>query len=237
VFFDQLAARIFPGRGLPVPRDYGTHLRIDVDGFSLRCYRSSRAVVLENKNTKFKVRPEFAYARTPEESRHIADRFIRETLLPLAIVQLSGFEEMEFLDVRHVRSRVVSAEGNVVSDQPHAAMVVYGRRVDGVPVYGPGSKIVIHIDTAGEIAGYDVLWRPLGPPTGDVIQAEVARSLLRQATTKSSHSAFVIGYHEPDRLKSPTELKPKLIELREDPRDVSRMQVVEIRDLESAVTR
>jgi hypothetical protein len=37
--------------------------------------------------------------------------------------------------------------------------VAFQRVVDGVPVYGPGGKMVIYLNHAGELTGFDCIWR------------------------------------------------------------------------------
>jgi hypothetical protein len=39
--------------------------------------------------------------------------------------------------------------------------VAFHRTVDGVPVDGPGGKLIVYLDRKGELTGFDRIWRPI----------------------------------------------------------------------------
>ncbi|HEV2830143.1 MAG TPA: hypothetical protein VGW76_21265 [Pyrinomonadaceae bacterium] len=50
--------------------------------------------------------------------------------------------------------------------------VTYGRKVDDVSVYGPGSKVVVHLGNKGEVMGAIYRWRELNASSRKQVQAE-----------------------------------------------------------------
>jgi hypothetical protein len=50
--------------------------------------------------------------------------------------------------------------------------VTYGRKVDDVSVYGPGSKVVVHLGNKGEVMGAIYRWRELNASSRKQVQPE-----------------------------------------------------------------
>lgn len=50
--------------------------------------------------------------------------------------------------------------------------VTYSRKVDDVPVFGPGSKVVVHIGNKGEVMGAIYRWRELNASSRKQVQPE-----------------------------------------------------------------
>lgn len=82
--------------------------------------------------------------------------------------------------------------------------VVFARVVDGIPVEGPGGKVMVYIDARGNLTGVDRLWRdvvevdadhvPLRPP--DEVQKEAAREWDIEGSGHVTVDDFRFGYFE-----------------------------------------
>lgn len=54
--------------------------------------------------------------------------------------------------------------------------ISYGRFLDGVPVYGPSSKIIVHVGNNGEIVGASSLWKEVAGNKGTPLKKEEMKS-------------------------------------------------------------
>ena len=94
--------------------------------------------------------------------------------------------------------------------------VCFQRTVSGVPVDGPGGKLVVYLDHKGEMTGFDRIWRPikavqspvkaLHPPT--IIEPSLARywslhgaSLLQVDEVRFGY--FELGYNDKQTVLQP----------------------------------
>lgn len=86
-------------------------------------------------------------------------RFVRGALAPA--VKLGAEEKLTFLGVRYLYDGEADATQTGRSDERQqviANIVVFGREVAGLPVVGPGSKVAVWFDNAGNPVGFDIDW-------------------------------------------------------------------------------
>jgi hypothetical protein len=108
----------------------------------------------------------------PQQSIALAQEFLaKNDIAPrnpaqLKMVHLGGLRSSSVVDGKRA--------GPVV-DQ--LVTVNFGRIVDGIPVIGPGSKIVVHIGDKGEIMGAIRRWRELNYATRTTARTEETFSL------------------------------------------------------------
>ena len=72
------------------------------------------------------------------------------------------------------------------------------RRVDGLPVYGPGSKIKLYIGEGGNVRGFTAVWRQLDP-SSSVLGHKASRGERRGRTVRpvSAREAFDVLRKDP----------------------------------------
>ena len=84
--------------------------------------------------------------------------FVDATLAtPLAIQP----QDIYPLKTSHQIRRAVSKSGAAAPERVVSSAVVFGRKLDGLPVLGPGSKIVVDLSTDGEVIGCRYDWSRL----------------------------------------------------------------------------
>jgi hypothetical protein len=92
----------------------------------------------------------------------MAERYIDEfAVAPLA--------ECELLRVTRLNVGVVEGQTGVAEERVIDVGVAFQRVIDGVPVSGPGGKVIVYIDHKGELTGVDRIWREIE----DVYQQDV----------------------------------------------------------------
>jgi len=84
--------------------------------------------------------------------------------LALAVIKkhkLAPMDEFKLLKV----SRLMVGEANTKtkkgSERAIDVGVAFQRTVGGVPVDGPGGKLIVYLDHKGELTGFDRIWRPI----------------------------------------------------------------------------
>ncbi len=128
--------------------------------------------------------------------------FIRSRLASL--VPLGPGEKLEPWYVAH--SINISGEGHQEPvREVIASKIVFTRVVDGLPVLGSGSKVVIYIASEGTIYGFDINWAAL-ERTGqkrtlvdlDVVRvrAEVVRAAKRADVANEAETSLECGYFD-----------------------------------------
>jgi hypothetical protein len=93
--------------------------------------------------------------------------------------------------------------------------VIFQRMIEGVPVDGPGGKIMVYLDARGEMTGFDRLWREI-QGAGRPVQAlrdprfaeeELVRyqtdQLRRIEVTEVRFGYFELGWRSPQRFLQP----------------------------------
>jgi hypothetical protein len=96
--------------------------------------------------------------------------------------------------------------------------VVFQRMIEGVPVDGPGGKIVIYLDARGEMTGFDRLWRKIQGAGRPVERLHGPRFAEEDLTRYwSDHSGrievtqFRFGYFELDWKSTQRVLQPAYV--------------------------
>lgn len=82
----------------------------------------------------------------------MAERFVEErSVVPLA--------ECKLLRVTHLNAGIAEKRTGLAEHRVIDVGVAFARIVDGIPVEGPGGKVVVYIDSKGNLTGIDRLWR------------------------------------------------------------------------------
>ncbi|GHC57792.1 hypothetical protein [Ulvibacter litoralis] len=102
-----------------------------------------------------------------EAANAIAMRFINESGLAPA-----NKEEIKMMHSGGLRLATAGSDKQVDVFRT----VSYGRFLDGVPVYGPSSKIIVHVGNNGEIVGANALWKEVSANKGTTVKKEAMKS-------------------------------------------------------------
>jgi hypothetical protein len=73
------------------------------------------------------------------------------------LVDLAANEKLEPWYTAH-QIEVTEELGGARQELVYASKIVFTRTIDGVPVLGPGSKVVVHVAADGTVTGFDVDW-------------------------------------------------------------------------------
>ncbi len=128
---------------------------------------------------------------SPEE----ADKIAREYLTKFNLMPLNE-REIQLVHKGGLRATSVidGKKGGPIIDK--MITLTYGRVIDGVPVVGPGSKLVISVGNGGEITGVVKRWREINlltktqlRPEQVVSQAEAQSELRRLMVTEFGQEA------------------------------------------------
>lgn len=87
-----------------------------------------------------------------EEATKLALNFVRK-------FKLVPTNESELLTVSRLRVGSLGSEGKPERDRVIDVGVAFQRKIGGVPVDGPGGKLIIYLDHKGEMTGFDRIWR------------------------------------------------------------------------------
>jgi hypothetical protein len=89
-----------------------------------------------------------------DEAVDIAQEFVKETeLVPL--------DECKPLKVTHLYSETCRRDDDQGERRIIDAGVLFQRTIGGVPVDGPGGKVMVYLDHKGEVTGCDRIWRKI----------------------------------------------------------------------------
>lgn len=102
-----------------------------------------------------------------EAANAIAMRFITESGLAPA-----NKEELKMMHSGGLRLATAGSE----KQTDVLRTISYGRFLDGVPVYGPSSKIIVHVGNNGEIVGASSLWKEVAANKGTTLSKEAMKS-------------------------------------------------------------
>jgi hypothetical protein len=84
----------------------------------------------------------------------LAKAFIRSTnLVPLS--------ECKLLKVNRLRVGVMKRGARRAIERVIDVGVVFQRLIDGIPVEGPGGKVMVYLDAQGKVTGCDKIWRDI----------------------------------------------------------------------------
>jgi hypothetical protein len=75
--------------------------------------------------------------------------------------KLAPAREFKLLKVTRLTVGEASADAQRASERVIDVGVAFQRTVGGVPVDGPGGKLVVYMDHNGELTGFDKIWRPV----------------------------------------------------------------------------
>jgi hypothetical protein len=174
--------RIANSFGMPVRGKDG---RIEIDSSKISYSVGSNVVTLYRTSgalryhdgSRWQVDDGYSEVRIPEaDAAVIARRYIEATALaPLAECQLAA--------VTRLRVGVANLLGDEREERVIDLGIIFQRLVDGTPVDGPGGKVVVYLDAAGEITGVDRTWRPIHSVLRNVValrpREEVAQRIRR----------------------------------------------------------
>jgi hypothetical protein len=174
--------------------------------FELGIHQQSGALVGRHRE-RYQRQGERSFELGDEEAQGLAVRFLeRSELVPAS--------ETGSVTVTHLRTAGRDAGEGELQEQILDAGVVFRRTLEGAPVDGPGGLAMIHVDSAGEVAGFRIVWRPVAEAVGEVrIQppdeareaiaaiAKGVRGDLR--VTKASFGYFEHGVSDRQRFLQP----------------------------------
>lgn len=161
---DQLMERFAAPRGAIDTRSYegvdagDDHILVKGDGWLLdvrgdgdwvRYWNLDYAEGPQNRPVPVAQRPTLAALD------RIARKFVLTELA--SVVPLRAGEGLEVWYTAHLVSTVETLGGER-EQLVYASKVVYTRTIDGLPVLGPGSKVVVHVAADGTPTGFDVDW-------------------------------------------------------------------------------
>ncbi|GAA3894770.1 hypothetical protein GCM10022276_12370 [Sphingomonas limnosediminicola] len=110
--------------------------------------------------------------------------------------------EQRFLKAARLRVGEANVDKKHVGDRTIDVAVAFQRLVDGLPVDGPGGKLIIYLDRHGEATAVERLWRELDRPSGEahLLPPEAAiENLARHLKSKRGMievSEIRLGYFE-----------------------------------------
>jgi hypothetical protein len=120
-------------------------------------------------------------AKGEKEMKARAMAFIKKELGHA--VSVPAGEEIVFNGVTHTFRRAASSQQSLAREDDCGVSVAFGRKVDGVDVFGPGSKIQVNFDPNGNATGFAYDW-PRVVPTG-LQQKPLSPALLRARAKES----------------------------------------------------
>jgi hypothetical protein len=112
------------------------------------------------------------YAQQGEKPFALSDRQAEaaaEKLLER--IELAGRDERRPAGITHLRTAGASLAGEQRKREPEVLLdagVVFRRMVQKVIVDGPGGLAVINIDPESDVAGFDIIWRPVAEAVDEV---------------------------------------------------------------------
>jgi len=99
---------------------------------------------------------ELGEKRSDVEMASIGEAFVLEKLQ--SVVQLAVGEQIVFNGAKHQYRRSASLDGRVNRLEYCGSTVEFGRRVAGLAIVGPGSKVRIDLDFRGSVTGFVFDW-------------------------------------------------------------------------------
>ncbi|HYM46579.1 MAG TPA: hypothetical protein VES65_10545 [Solirubrobacteraceae bacterium] len=126
----------------------------------------------------------------------IAERFVTER-------ELADSGEYDVLKVSRLNVGTVELESGTAQERVIDVAVAFQRVVDGLPVDGPGGKLVVYIGHGSQITGCEFLWRDIASVARQRVELRSPESVLerlarRYALRRGSMTveAFRFGYFE-----------------------------------------
>jgi hypothetical protein len=186
---DQAGGRIVHSDRLRIIHEIGMH--------SLTVYRASGGFRLIDRS-RWQVDDGRSRVRySEEEAIEHAWRHIRS-------FGLVTRRDARPIKVTHLRVGTAAVDGGRAKVRVIDCGVLFQRLVGGIPVEGPGGKLVAYLDHEGELTGLDSVWRALGERHALVEELrpldDVARELERHYASHRSDRVEVrelrLGYFE-----------------------------------------
>jgi hypothetical protein len=112
--------------------------------------------------------------------------------------------EYQVLRVTRLHAGTLELETKKSEERVIDAGVVFQRVIEGVPVRGPGGKLVIYLDHQGQMTGFDRIWRGIEAVYKPVealkkparIEAHLTRFLTRREVARADVEDVEFGYFE-----------------------------------------
>jgi hypothetical protein len=95
-------------------------------------------------------------------------------------VGLAGPDRWQPLKVSRLNVAAATRAGGELDQRAIDVSVVFQRLVGDLPVEGPGGKLVVYLDHAGEITGFERIARPLGAVHSEVDEFRSADEMLNE---------------------------------------------------------
>jgi hypothetical protein len=130
------------------------HLSIYGDGTKMKFRKGPSSAAGTPALERRTVSPENRLSN--EDLELLARDFIADTLYD--IVGSTADNELVALNTVHELNETIQENGTVLEKTIGGSIIAFGRRIDGVHVVGPGSKIAVLFTADGEIEGFDVDW-------------------------------------------------------------------------------
>jgi hypothetical protein len=169
-------------------------------GWTARVWRDGTGIVFRKEGI------ETCSSSIPDKkiALQIARQFLEQKLI--SMVGLTPNDEAVEIFTRYKRRTAASVDGNIEVREFCETDVAYGRKVGGVHVVGPGSKLIVTVAVSGEIVGFSVDWPHLTISTErQSVGASTANTArLRTIDPRSSQALEAMpecGYFDPGRNK------------------------------------
>ncbi len=75
--------------------------------------------------------------------------------------KLADEAEYKLVKVTHLHVGSMDEKQSQISERVIDVGVIFQRQLDGIPVLGPGGKIMVYLDAKGELTGIEQIWRPV----------------------------------------------------------------------------
>ncbi|MEX3941593.1 hypothetical protein AB4Y44_18955 [Paraburkholderia sp. BR10937] len=113
-------------------------------------------------------------------------------------------DECRVLRVTRLNVGIAEPRTGVAEHRVIDVGVVFGRVIDGIPVEGPGGKVMVYIDHKGNLTGVDRIWRDISAVHADdvplrsteVVQQEALRELGEEGSGLIRIDDIRFGYFE-----------------------------------------
>ena len=145
----------------------------------------------------------------------------KRALAAISEHRLARASECELLKV----TRLTVGAANTVTKRGNERVIDVGvafrRTVGGVPVDGPGGKLIVYLDHKGELTGFDRIWRPIGgvqaqvkelkdPQVAeeDLLRYWKAHEAGRIEVQRMRFGYFELGYKDAQRVLQPAYVMP-----------------------------
>jgi hypothetical protein len=174
--------------------------------FELGIHEQSGALVGRHRE-RYQRQGERLFELGDDQAQGFAARF-------LARIELVPASEVRPVTVTHLRTAGRDAGTGELQEQVLDAGVVFRRTLESTPVDGPGGLAMIHVDPAGEVVGFRIVWRPVAEAVGEVrirppdeareAIAAIARGVRGDLrVTKASFAYFEHGVSDRQRFLQP----------------------------------